>query len=103
MNSRNSGDASSERGGCAGWKKRPPDGRKTVRENWWMTGFNQAWASGDREKNEVLELGDDAEFFQLGQVGCPIRRERAVHDDGEPDARKLEDIEEGEQMLEGWT
>ena len=46
--------------------------------------------------------GGDAELHESGQVGRAIRRDRDVHEDGEPDTRMLEKIQEGMQILEGW-
>ena len=55
-------------------------------------------AGGSRE-DEVHEFGGDAESHELGQVGRAIRREGDVCEDGEPDARELEEMEEGVWML----
>ena len=54
-----------------------------------------------KTKDEVRELGGDAEQHECGQVGRAIRHEGDMHEDGEPDTKEVEHIDEGMQILEG--
>ena len=65
---------------------------------------------GQAEDLEMLEEAENTRFRSLaatlklhvsGQVGRGICRKGDMHEDGEPDTRKLEKVEEGMQILVG--
>ena len=57
--------------------------------------------AGGNGEDEVQGLDSNAELHESGQVGHAICREGDLHEDGEPDTRKPEMVEEGVQILEG--
>ena len=53
------------------------------------------------ERDDVQDLGGDAKLCGAGLVGRGICREGDTHEDGEPNTRNLEKVEEGMQILQG--
>ena len=53
------------------------------------------------ERDDVQDLGGDAKPDEAGLVGRAICREGDTHEDGEPNTRNLEKVEEGMQILQG--
>ena len=59
--------------------------------------------TGRVRNKRVQKFGSDVELHEFGQVGCAIRSEGSVHEDGEPDSRQLAEAEEGRQVFERGT
>ena len=67
---------------------------------------NSTAVRGDRTRRRRRNAGGNGEdefggLVAAGQVGRALRRERDMHEDGEPDTRRREKVQDGVQILEG--